>query len=169
MSVYNPQHQSFLEQLDTMSTDIRQQNADLAAARAIAIAAQNTASNATSIGLAAQQAADTVSNAVQIITGTVDTLSAEMVRKFKSGPIAAVAFELDAVAGYYYALVSHMLGDAAPDIEVYDNDGDKQRIQSTIIDSNTIRLELDSEDLASNAFPLTCICLGKTTPSDVGS
>ena len=98
-----------------MSTDIRQQKKDLAAAKAIAVAAQGAASNAISIGQAAQQAADTVSNAVQTITGTVETLSVEMVRKFKSGPISAVAFELDAVAGYYYALVSHMLGDAAPE------------------------------------------------------
>ena len=41
---------------------------------------------------------------------------------------------------------------------------------SLIVDNNTIELELDAEDLASNSFPLTCICLGKNTPdSDLGA
>lgn len=154
-----------------MSTDIRQQKKDIAASKAAALAAQTaaqaaqgTATNAVSIGQAAQLAADTVSTAVQTVVGTVETLSVEMVRKFTSQPIEAAAFILDAVRGYYYATVSHGLGDAAPDVEVYDNDKDKQRMQSLIVDNNTIELELDAEDLASNSFPLTCIVLGKNTP-----
>lgn len=176
MSVYNPQiNQSFLEQLEIMSTDIRQQKKDIAAAKlaaqtaqGTALTAQGTATNAITIGQAAQQAADAVSTAVQTVVGTVETLSVEMVRKFTSQPIEAAAFVLDAVRGYYYATVSHGLGDAAPDIEVYDADKDKQRMQSLIVDNNTIELELDAEDLASNSFPLTCIVLGKNTPSPVG-
>lgn len=173
MSVYNTRiNQSFLEQIEIMSTDIRQQKKDIAAAKAAAQVAQGTAqdaqgtaANAVTIGQAAQQAADLVSGAVQVITGTIETISVEMVRKSNSGPIAATAFILDAVRGYYYATFVHGLNDAAPDIEVYDADKDKQRIQSIIVDNNTIELELDAEDLASNSFPLTCIVLGKTAPA----
>ncbi len=99
---------------------------------------------------------------------TVQTISAEMVRKFTSGPIAAAAFVLDSVSGYFYATVSHMLGDAAPDVEVYDNDKDKQSVQSILVDNNTIRLELSANEMATNSFPLTCICLGKNTPVSTG-
>ena len=165
MSVYNPQiNQSFLEQLDIMSTDIRQQKKDLALVNYAATAAQNTATSAVSIGQAAQAAADAVSTTVQTVIGTVETLSGEMVRKFTSGPIESTAFVLDSARGYYYATISHLLSDSAPDVEVYDNNKDKQRIQSIIVDLNTIELELDAEDLANNSFPLTCIVLGKNTP-----
>ena len=37
-------------------------------------------------------------------------------------------------------------------------------MQSLIVDNNTIELELDAEDMATNSFPLTCICLGKNSP-----
>ncbi len=176
MSVYNPQtSQTLLEQLDNMSSDIREQKKIAAEAKAAALAAaqaaqaaQGTANTALSTGQAAQSIADAAASAVQIVSGTVQTISAEMVRKFTSSPIAAAAFVLDAATGYYYATVSHLLGDAAPDIEVYDADKDKQRIQSIIVDNDTIKLELDAEDMASNSFPLTCIVLGKNTPVPTG-
>lgn len=147
-----------------MSTDLRQQKKDVAAAKAAALAAQSTANTALATGQTAQSDAAAVAAAVQVVSGTVQTVSAEMVRKFTSAPIPATSFVLDAIRGYYYATVSHMLGDAAPDVEVYDNDKDKQRIQSIILDNNTIELELDADDMATNSFPLTCICLGKNTP-----
>ena len=165
MSVYNPQiNQSFLEQLDIMSTDIRSQKLAIAAVKSEAIAAQDTANNAMSVGQLAQQGVDTISNTVSAVIGSVETLSGEMVRKFTSQPIEFSAFILDPVRGYYYATVSHGLSDAAPDIEVYDNNKDKQRVQSIIVDLNTVELELDAEDLSHNSFPLTCIVLGKTAP-----
>jgi hypothetical protein len=178
MSVYNPQtSQLFLEQLDTMSTDIRAQKKAIADALLAAQSAQGTANNAvmigntakatadaaTTIGNTAVAAADAAATAVQVISGTVQTISAEMVRKFISQPIDAASFVLDVVSGYYYATVSHMLGDAVPDVEVYDNDKDKQAIQSILVDNNTIKLELTAADMQSNAFPLTCICIGKDT------
>jgi hypothetical protein len=165
MSVYNPQiPQSFLQELENMSTDIRQQKKDIADAKAAAQAAQGTANNALNVGQVAQSVADAAASALQVISGTIETISAEMVRKFNSDAIPQSAFVLDPVTGYFYATVSHMLGDVAPDIEVYDADKDKQRIQSIIVDNNTIKLELDSEDMASNSFPLTCIVLGKNAP-----
>jgi hypothetical protein len=158
MSVYNPQiPQSFLEQLEVMSTDIRAQKKAIADALAVGQAAQGTANTA-------QSAAEAAASALQVVSGTVTTLSAEMVRKFKSEPIAAASFVLDAVSGYFYATVSHMLGDATPDIEVFDNDGDKQAVQSILVNNDTIKLELSAAEMASNSFPLTCICLGKNTP-----
>jgi hypothetical protein len=165
MSVYNPQiPQSFLQELENMSTDLRQQKKDVAAAKAAAQAAQSTANTALVTGQTAQSVADAAASAVQVVSGTVQTVSAEMVRKFTSAPIAATSFVLDVARGYYYATVAHMLGDSAPDIEVYDNDKDKQRIQSIILDNNTIELELDADDMATNSFPLVCIVLGKNSP-----
>ena len=149
---------------DIMSTDIRSQKIAIAAVKAETLAAQDTANSAMTIGQLAQQAADTVSTTVQAVIGTVETLSGEMVRKFTSQPIAAAAFIFDPARNYYYATVSHILGDLTPDIEVYDFNKDKQRIQSIIVDLNTIELELDAEDLENNSFPLTCIVLGKNAP-----
>ncbi len=153
---------------DIMSTDLRQQKISIAAVKAEAIAAQDTANNAMTIGQLAQQAADTVSTTVQTVIGTVETLSGEMVRKFTSQSIEAAAFVFDPVRNYYYATVSHLLLDLAPDVEVYDTENgkpkDKQRIQSIIVDLNTIELELDADDLANNSFPLICIVLGKNAP-----
>ena len=166
MSVYNPQiNQSVLEQLDIMSTDIRSQKLAIAAVKAETIAAQDTANNAMGVGQLAQQGVDTVPNTVSAVFDRVETLSGEVVRKFTSQPIDAAAFVFDSARNYYYyATISHALGDATPDIEVYDDNKDKQRIQSIIVDLNTIELELDAEDLANNSFPLTCIVLGKNTP-----
>lgn len=144
-----------------MSTDIRAQK------KAIQDAI-NLGQTALQTGQTAQNAADAAASAVQVISGTVQTISAEMVRKFTSAPIDAAAFVLDAVSGYYYATISHMLGDAAPDIEVYDNDKDKQSVQSIVVDNNTVKLELTSADMTSNSFPLTCIVLGKNTPVTPG-
>jgi chaperonin cofactor prefoldin len=151
MPVFNPNSQILLEQLQTMSTDIRTQKQKI--------------EQAIALGQAAQNAADAAASAVQVVSGTVQTISAEMVRKFTSQPIQSAAFVLDEVSGYFYATVSHLLGDAAPDVEVYDSDKDKQQIQSIIVDSNTIKLELSAADMASNSFPLTCIVLGKNTPT----
>lgn len=151
-----------------MSNDIRAQKLAAKAARDAALSAQSTANTALNVGQAAQSIADAAASALQAISGTVVTISAEMVRKFNSEDIPQSAFVLDAVSGYFYATVSHMLGDAAPDIEVYDADKDKQQIQSIIVDNNTIKLELDPDDMASNSFPLTCIVLGKNTPVSTG-
>ena len=140
-----------------MSTDIRDQKKAIADAVALGQAAQGSANTARNI-------ADAAASGLQVISGTVQTISAEMVRKFTSGPIAAAAFVLDSVSGYFYATVSHGLGDAAPDIEVYDNDKDKQSVQSILVDNNTIKLELSDNEMATNSFPLVCIVLGKNTP-----
>jgi hypothetical protein len=172
MSVYNPQtSQSLLEQLEVMSTDIRAMKKAAADAAAAAQVAQSTANTAQSAANIAQSAANTAKSvadaataALQTITGTVQTISAEMVRKFTSEPIESSAFVLDAASGYFYATVSHMLSDPKPDIEVFDNDGDKQAVQSILMDNNTIKLELSANEMATNSFPLTCICLGKNTP-----
>ena len=169
----NPPSLSTIIQLftDIMSTDLRQQKIAIAAVKAEVLAAQDTANNALTIGQVAQDSAnnaqgsaDSAMSAVQLVSGTVQTLSGEMVRKFTSQPIEAVSFVFDPVRNYYYATVSHLLGDLAPDVEVYDNDKDKQRIQSIIVDLNTIELELDGDDLTNNSFPLTCIVFGKTEP-----
>ncbi len=142
---------------EIMSTDIRAQKKAIEDTLAAAQAAQSSANTA-------QGAADTVAASLQNAVGTIQTISTEMVRKFTSNPLSSNDFYLFTENGYFYATVNHGLNDSTPDIEVYDNDKEKQSIQSMVVDSNTIKLELSANEMATNSFPLICICVGKSSP-----
>ena len=155
MSVYNSQSSnSFLQEIEIMSTDIRalqQIAADNLAASQTAQATANTAQATASIN----------TDSIQSALDTIAINAGAMVRKSNPVAIASNEFVLNASSGVYEYVLTHGLNDEFPDVEILDSQREKQLIQSVGIDANSVKLELTAGDIAQNAWPLYAIVLAR--------
>lgn len=151
-----------------MSTDIRAIKQTAAQLLAATQAAQQTADNAVlaantadSKAVTAQSVADTNAQEIQAAMTAIADNAANSVQK--AGPIAIEAdeFTLNSFSGFYEYYLSHGLNDEAPDVEVIDAAKEKQLIQSSGVDANSVKLELTADDIAGNQWPLYAIVIGK--------
>jgi hypothetical protein len=170
MSVYNPQNsQSFLQELENMSTDIREIKATFttsAAATQAALdaanAAQAAADLADSKAVAAQDSSASNLESIQNAEQSISSMNQAMVRKFGPIAIAANQFVLNSTTGFYEYLLEHGLQDEAVDVEVLDAQREKQLIQTIGVDAYGVKLELSASDVSSNSWPLYAVAFGRT-------
>lgn len=144
-----------------MSTDIRATKQAIADNLAATQAAQLAASNAQLAADNAQSLSSVNSSGIQDAITNMNQIAGLMVQKFGPASIAASAFTLNAASGYYEYVLTHNLNDEAPEVNVVDAQRERQLIQDTGIDENSVKLELAPEDMTSNAWPLYVTVLGK--------
>lgn len=144
-----------------MSTDIREIKNALESTQSVANNAQLVATAAQLAANTAQSTSDTNASGIQSALDTISLNASQMVRKFGPVAINASEFTLNTTSTFYEYYLAHGLGDEAPDVEVIDSQREKQLIQSTGVDGNSVKLELTASDITDNEWPLYAIVIGK--------
>lgn len=104
-----------------------------------------------------------LTNTQQATVAQFVSVSANMVQEFRS-TLNKVDFIL--TGSVYVATVSHTLNNSAPQLNLFDNQGDDQGLaQLTVTSSTQVKVELTADQWADNAYPMRLVIQGIKGPS----